>query len=188
MHILCEMEAKMLNLEITHKVEINHLNNKLELLSKKVHMLEAKLKDTVTFPENSTSGSVKEVKVTANEEITESKQDVSSESKNTVYKCDQCQLEFKRKKNLQKHIHNKHLKNSIKCKKCKNSFDSEKELNNHMSKKHNKHKSVNNDDSVPVKGNKSEQNASKDDDHEVYSEESNSNSESDILEPCICPE
>ena len=61
-------------------------------------MLEAKLKDAVTFPENSTSGSVKEVKVTANEEITESKQDVSSESKNTVYKCDQFQLEFKRKK------------------------------------------------------------------------------------------
>ena len=57
-----------------------------------------------------------------------------------------------------------------------------------MSKKHNKHKSVNIDDSLPVKGNKSEQNTSKDDDHEVYSEESNSDSESDILEPYICPE
>ena len=54
-------------------------------------MLEAKQKDAVTFLENSTSGSVK---VTANEEITESEQDVSSESKNNVYECDQCQFKF----------------------------------------------------------------------------------------------
>ena len=128
------------------------------------------------------------MKVTGSENITESKQNVSSESKNTVYKCDQCQFKFKRKKNLQKHIQNKHLKNWIKCQKCKNSFNSEKELNNHMCKKHNRHKSVNNDDSVPVKVNKSEQNTSKDYDHEIYSEESNSDSESDILEPYICPE
>ena len=74
----------------------------------------------------------------------------------------------------------------FKCTKCKNSFDSEKELNNHMSEKHTKHKSVNNDDSVPVKGNKTKQNSSKNDDHKVYSEESDS--ESDILEPYICPE
>ena len=180
------MQAKMQNLEITHKVEINNLNNKVELLSKKVHMLESKLKSDIKCPENSISGSVKEVKVTANEEKTESKQNMSSESKDNVYKCDQCQFTFKRKKNLQKHIHNKHLKNAIKCTKCKNSFDSEKELKNHMSKKHTKHKSVNNDDSVPVKGNKTEQNSSKDDDHKVYSEESDS--ESDILEPYICPE
>ena len=64
--------------------------------------------------ENSISGSVKEVKVTENEEKTESKQNMSSESKDNVYKCDQCQFKFKRKTNLQKHIHNKHLKNSIK--------------------------------------------------------------------------
>ena len=113
---------------------------------------------------------------------------MSSESKDNVYKCDKCKFKFKRKKNLQKHIHNKHLKNSIKCTKCKNSFDFEKELKNHMSKKHNKHKSVNNDDSVPISGNKTEQTSSKDDGHEVYSEESNSDSESDILEPYICPE
>ena len=98
------------------------------------------------------------MKVTGSENITESKQNVSSESKNTVYKCDQCQFKFKRKKNLQKHIQNKHLKNWIKCQKCKNSFNSEKELNNHIFKKHNKHKSVNNDDSVSVKGIKTEQN------------------------------
>ena len=187
---MCEIQAKVQNLEITYKVEINHLNNKLELLSKKVHMLETKLKSDMKCPENSISGSVKEVKVTANEEKTESKQNTSSESKDTVYKCDQCQLKFKRKKNLQKHIHNKHLKNAIKCTKFKNSFDSEKELKNHMSKKHNKHKSVNNDDSdsLSVKDNKTEQSSSKDDNHEVYSEESNSDSESDILEPYICPE
>ena len=57
-----------------------------------------------------------------------------------------------------------------------------------MSKKHNRNQSVNNANSVPVKGKKSEQNTSKYDDHEVYSEESNSDSESDILEPYICPE
>ena len=62
------MQAKMQNLEITNKVEINHLNNKLELLSKKVHMLETKLKSGMKCPENSISGSVKEMKVTANEE------------------------------------------------------------------------------------------------------------------------
>ena len=33
--IMCEMEAKMQNLEIPYKVEINHLNNKLKLLSRK---------------------------------------------------------------------------------------------------------------------------------------------------------
>ena len=72
------MQAKVQNLEITYKVEINHLNNKLELLSKKVHMLEAKLKSEMKCPENSISGLVKEVKVTANEEETESKQNMSS--------------------------------------------------------------------------------------------------------------
>ena len=40
----------MQNLEITHKVEINHLNNKLELLSKKVHMLETELKSDMKCP------------------------------------------------------------------------------------------------------------------------------------------
>ena len=34
-NILCEMQAKMQNLEITHKVGINNPNNKVELLSKK---------------------------------------------------------------------------------------------------------------------------------------------------------
>ena len=78
------------------------------------------------------------------------------------------------------------LRIQLSAQNAKNSFDSEKELKNHMSKKHNKHKSVNNDDSVPVKGNESDHNSSKDDDHKVYSEDSNNDSESDILEPYIC--
>ena len=136
------------------------------------------------------SESVKEMQITTNKENSEFKQDVSSEIKDNVYKCDQCHFTFKRKKNAQKHVNNKYFKNSIKCTKCKNSFDSEIFLKNHMNKKHNKikNKSVHNDNYVTIKNNESELKISKDNDHEDYAEDSDNDSDSDTLEPYICPE
>ena len=84
-NILGEMQPKMQNLEITHNVELDHLKNKMELLSKKVHMLEAKLNNNVKAPENLTSESVKEMRITANEEESEFKPNASSEIKDNVY-------------------------------------------------------------------------------------------------------
>ena len=43
------------------------------------------------------SESVKEMQITTNKENSEFKQDVSSENKDNVYKCDQCHFTFKRK-------------------------------------------------------------------------------------------
>ena len=78
---------------------------------KKIQTLEAKLNNTVSASENSTPGSVKGLEPIANEENSELNKDVSSGSKDKIYKCDQCQFTFKQRKNLQKHVNNKHLKN-----------------------------------------------------------------------------
>ena len=138
--------------------------------------------------ENSTSGSVKGLEPTAKEENSELNKDLSSGSKDKIYKCDQCPFTFKRRKNLQKHVNNKHLENLTRCTKCQNSFDSKSELMNHMNKKHNKLKSDQHDDYKSVKDNTIAVKSSKDNDPEVSSEESDNNSESDISEPYICPE
>ena len=69
-------------------------------------MLEAKLKNKVKATESSTSELVKEMQITANQESSEFKQDISFEIKDNVYKCDQCQFTFKRKKNLKKRVNN----------------------------------------------------------------------------------
>ena len=108
---------------------------------------------------------------TANEENSELNKNVSSGSKDKIYKYDQCQITFKTRKNLQKRVNNKHLKNLIKCTKCHNNFDSETELKNPMNKKHNKLKSDKNDNYVSVKDNTIELKVSKDNDLEVNSEE-----------------
>ena len=71
----------MENLEITHKVEITHLNNKVELLYKKIQTLEAKLNNTVSASEYSTSGSVKGLEPTANEGTSKLNKGIYSEGK-----------------------------------------------------------------------------------------------------------
>ena len=54
-----EMLLKMQNLIIPHKEELTQPNNTVQILSKKVQMLETKLNSTVKAPEDSTNESIK---------------------------------------------------------------------------------------------------------------------------------
>ena len=54
-----EMLLKMQNLIIPHKEELTQPNNTVQILSKKVQMLETKLNNTVKAPEDSTNESIK---------------------------------------------------------------------------------------------------------------------------------
>ena len=116
----------------------------------------------------------------------EFKEGVTSDRNDKVYECNQCCFTFKRKKNLQKHIHNKHLKKSIGCTKCENCFDSETDLKKHMNQEHQKLKIVKIYDKKLVQENKAKGKSSKINDHEINSEDTDS--DSDILEPYSCPE
>ena len=117
----------MTNLEITLKVKLAHLYQKVELLPKQSSYA-AKLNNIYNASDNSISGSVKGIEPEVNEESSESNKDASSESKDIVYKCDQCQFTFKRKTNSQKYVNKKQQKNSIKCTKCQSRFNFEHEL------------------------------------------------------------
>ena len=125
-----EVKRKLTNLENIMSSELAQLKVTVKLLSNKIKVLETKLFDQ--------SNSEKDPVVEVLEQVTDAgKVDNSKIDENIkVFKCDQCESKFKKKKNLQKHINTKHLKKTEQCEHCKAFFGSEKELKNHMKNKH----------------------------------------------------
>lgn len=125
-----ELKRKLTNLENIMSGEVAQLKVTVKLLSNKIKVLETKLVDhsnTENDPEVEVVEKVSDVGNVENSKIHDGVK---------VFKCDQCESTFKKKKNLQKHINTKHLKKSEQCEHCKACFGSEKELKNHMKKKH----------------------------------------------------